>query len=372
MSEERRRPGRDRILAYGPLALSRGSEGWVFVALCLVGLGLVFLGDLHTQPGGSVGALAFIPVVAAGWATSRTQTAVVSTAAIAYRVAAITLGALPFTTGAAEVLTIPILALLSHLAAEWVTAATSIERSLHRAQAEGTRLAALEGAKSEFLRLASHELRGPVGVVGGYVSMLDDGSLGELPSGARRVMPILVSKLRAISLMIDQMLETARLEDERLVLHVRRTDLGQLLTDCVEDMRPLAEPDHHLDLELPPEPVLAPADGGRVKMIVTNLIDNAVKYSPEGGPVRCKLAKDRGRAVVEVSDVGIGIAPEHRDRLFKRFSRIESHATMQIPGTGLGLYVSRELARLHGGDLNVDSCPGEGSTFVLDLPLNGD
>jgi signal transduction histidine kinase len=356
-------------LAFGPQALASGPSGWVLVLTCAVALGLVFLGDLHA-PGGSVGAVGFIPVVAAAWLGSREQTIATAMVAIAYRVAAVLMGFLPVTTGLAEIITVPILALLAHVAADFVMDASSTEQSLRHARAEGDRLAALEGAKSEFLRLASHELRGPVSVVAGYLSMLDDGTLGELPPGARKAMPILLSKVKAVSMMIEQMLETARLEDHRLVLEVRPIDLGGLLRDCVEEIRPVAGDDHPIKLDLPGERVVAPADRSRVKTIVANLLDNAVKYSPEGGPVSCRLVHDGDRAVVEVEDRGIGIAPEDRDRLFQRFSRIEKEATLEIPGTGLGLYVSRELARLHGGELQVESEAGRGSTFILELPLD--
>lgn len=363
------RSRRDRVLAFGPLALASGPEGWLLVLTCAVALGLVFLGDLHTTPGGSVGAVGFIPVVAAGWLGSRWQAAACAAIGMAFRGMAMALGPLALTTGIAELITLPILVVLAHMAAEYVLTASAAEVSLRHARAEGDRLAALESAKSAFLRLASHELRGPVGVLGGYVSMLDDGSLGQLPDGARSVMPILVAKLRAMTLLIDQMLETARLEDDRLVLDVRRVDVSGVLRDCVDEIKPVAGPEHRIELELPGERVVAEADRSRIKTIVSNLLDNAVKYSPAGGPIRCRLERSDDRLVVKVQDEGIGIAPEERGRLFERFSRIESDRTHAIPGTGLGLYVSRELARLHGGELAVESSLGEGSTFVLELPL---
>lgn len=360
---------RDRVLSLGPLALAHGPAGWVLVLTCAVALGLIFLGDLHTHLGGSVGAIGFIPVVAAGWLGSRFQTVAAALIAMSYRFAAMALGALPLATGLAELVTIPILALLAHFAAEYVMSTSAAEINLQRARAEGDRLAALEGAKSEFLRLASHELRGPLGVVGGYVSMLDDGSLGELPEAARRVIPILRARLKGMSLMIEEMLETARLEDDRLVLDIRRIDLGSVLRDCVDDIRPVAGAEHPIDLQVPGERVVASADRTRIKTIVTNLLDNAVKYSPGGGPVSCRLETENAHVLVHVQDHGIGIAEEDQGRLFQRFSRI-AYDALEIPGTGLGLYVSRELARLHGGELGVESELGEGSTFTLELPIS--
>jgi len=262
----------------------------------------------------------------------------------------------------------PVLAVLARLAAAFVLRAIAGERLLERVRADRERLAALEGAKSEFLRLASHELRGPVGVVRGYVSMLEDGTLGVLPDSAQSVLPILLSRLKSIGLMVDLMMETARLDDERLQLHVESTDLRELVTECVEEMRPIAGPEHSLQVDAPRAAVVAPADRTRISTIVNNLIDNAIKYSPGGGQVRCCLEQKEGKALIAVTDHGIGIAEQDVGKLFGRYSRVGGDKAAQIPGTGLGLYVSRELARLHGGDLQVRSRPGLGSTFTLELP----
>ena len=232
----------------------------------------------------------------------------------------------------------------------------------------GERMAALDHAKSEFLRLASHELRGPLGVLRGYLSMLADGSLGDLPGPAAKVMPILTAKLGEINLLIDQMLETARLEDSRLQLTLEETDLRDLVRSAVDAIRPTAGTTHKLALRVPEQPVPALVDRARVMTILTNLLDNAVKYSPAGGSVTCELADSPGTARISVQDQGLGIEPQDMARLFTRFGRLVTRDNSHIPGTGLGLYLSRELARMHHGDITVTSEPGRGSTFVLELP----
>lgn len=358
----------ETLLAFGPGSLADRPEGWVFVVSCALALSLVFLADFSLRGHGTVSALGFIPVLVAGWLLSRRQVAVVAAAAIAFRILALSAGSVPVVTGVTHILMIPVLAILARLAAAFVLRAIAGERLLERVRADRARIAALEGAKSEFLRLASHELRGPVGVVRGYVSMLEDGTLGVLPDSAQSVLPILLSRLKSIGLMVDLMMETARLDDERLQLHVERTDLGQLVTECVEEMRPMAGPEHTLQVDSPPDGVVAPADRTRVSTIVNNLIDNAIKYSPAGGHVRCSLELRDGRALIAVTDHGIGIAEKDVGKLFSRYSRVGGDLAADIPGTGLGLYVSRELARLHGGDLQVRSKPGLGSTFTLELP----
>ena len=110
-------------------------------------------------------------------------------------------------------------------------------------------------------------------------------------------------------------------------------------------------------------------DSERIQTIVTNLVDNAVKYSPNGGEVACLVTLRGGLARVAVKDGGVGIAKADLNLLFTRFGRVPNPATNHLPGTGLGLYLGRQLARLHGGDITVDSVPGEGSTFTLHLPV---
>lgn len=232
----------------------------------------------------------------------------------------------------------------------------------------GERMAALDHAKSEFLRLASHELRGPLGVLRGYLSMLADGSLGQLPASAAGVMPILTAKVGEINMLIDQMLETARLEDSRLQLTLEETDLRELVTSAVDAVRPAAGTTHRLSVSVPERPVTALVDRARILTILTNLLDNAIKYSPEGGAVSCELLETAGTARITVHDEGLGIDPRDLSRLFTRFGRLVTRDNSHIAGTGLGLYLSRELARMHHGDITVSSVPGTGSTFVLELP----
>ena len=134
-------------------------------------------------------------------------------------------------------------------------------------------------------------------------------------------------------------------------------------------VRPLAGPNHVLTLETPPVPVTVLGDADRIKTIISNLLENAIKYSPNGGRVLCIVSTADAVAILRVVDDGVGMAREEVPRLFNRFERIEHRDTSQVGGTGLGLYLSRELARRHGGDIHVESRPHSGSTFALTLPL---
>ncbi len=245
----------------------------------------------------------------------------------------------------------------------------------HRHQLESDRLrqkaehlAELEKAKSEFLRLASHELRGPAATLTGYLSMIEDESLGPIPRKLRPVVPVLQAKARQISLLANEMVEAARLEDRRLQLKRKRIDLRELVRRMVKMAGTTATAKHKLrfDDKVGHE-LWVMGDLMRLEIVVNNLVDNAIKYSPRGGDVVTALSTDGKLVRVVVIDKGIGIAADDMSRLFVRFSRLGQLS--DVPGTGLGLYLARELARLHGGDISVVSMPGQGSEFTLSLPL---
>lgn len=230
------------------------------------------------------------------------------------------------------------------------------------------RMEGLERVKSHILNLVSHELRSPLTVAVGYVSMLEEEALGPLTPESRSVLPIVTAKLNAMETLVEQMLEVSRLEESTLVLKRECLDLREVCQDTVETLRPLIGDGHRVELEEPASAVWVSGDRDRLGTVLVNMLSNAIKYSPGGGEVRCVVAADGGRASVSVTDHGLGIAEEDLPRLFTRFGRILTPENGGISGTGLGLYVSRELARQHGGDIAVSSLVGSGSTFTLTLP----
>ena len=228
------------------------------------------------------------------------------------------------------------------------------------------RMAELEKTKSEFLNLASHELRTPLSVIRGYLSMLEAGSLDPSSPVGRNAISILSGKALEMNMLIEQMLDAARLEEGRLVLKPESVDTTAAVRSAVETVRPLAAR-HQLVHDSSGGSTRVLADRERLGTILVNLIDNAVKYSPEGGEVRCSVRTEDGRVLISVQDFGVGIAAEDLPRLFTKFSRLSNPQTAHVTGTGLGLYLCRELARQQGGDITVDSTPGGGSTFTLNL-----
>lgn len=259
---------------------------------------------------------------------------------------------------------------LEHKGAQDELAAVN-EREASRLREQLEQSAQLERAKSEFLRLASHELRAPLTVLGGYLSLVKNGTLGELTSGVLDAIPVMDAKVREMRSLVDQMLDTARLEDRKLVLKRSRVDLRRVVSATLDLMRPALGTTHTLTVSLPKQPVPVDADEARLGTVISNIVDNAIRYSPRGGAIRvqCEVRPETDEAIIEVTDQGLGIARQDQRLLFTRFGRIVTPENSHISGTGLGLYLAKELIGMHGGSITVASEPDKGSTFTIMIPL---
>ena len=239
------------------------------------------------------------------------------------------------------------------------------DREEARLRAYADRMAELEQTKTQFLNLASHELRGPLTLIRGYNSMLQDGSIPaeQVPAVAR----LLESKLAHMDLLVEQMLETARLEHDAFDLFRGRFDLGDVVQEQLDVFRPLS-PDHQFILDVDATPLHVDGDRARIATVIANLFDNAIKYSPAGGAIFCTTRNLGSQVSVSVRDQGLGIASEHMPMLFSRFGRLPTDENVSIRGTGLGLFLCKEIAVRHGGDIIAKSEPDAGSEFTLTLP----
>jgi PAS domain S-box-containing protein len=235
-----------------------------------------------------------------------------------------------------------------------------------RLRSHSQQVAALEQSKTQFLDLAAHELRTPLTLIRGYNSLLEGGQLP--PERVREIAGLLEGKLEDIDALVERMLEMSRLDNNRLELDRQNIDLLDLTQDQLAKFQPMAG-SRKLKVTDKSASTLVMADMLRVSTIIGNLIDNAIKYSPDGSVIECDVGSVGSNGYVSIRDEGPGIAPEHVDLLFKRFSRLPTAANKKIHGTGLALYLCREIARRHGGDLSVRSEPGKGSEFTLTLPL---
>ncbi len=240
-----------------------------------------------------------------------------------------------------------------------------------RLEAHATRMADLERQKSEFLQLASHELRAPMTLVSGYLSMLEEGSLGVLPEQAAKVVPLMTARMRQMGQLVDRMLTTSRMELRAGTQEIRDIDLDALAREVADTASSTVEGSRRNIAVHSSGRIRIRADPEQVETILSNLVSNAVKYSPAGSEIRVVVREEPGWAVVDVIDQGSGIADEDLPKLFQPFGRLQSAVSAGIEGTGLGLHLSRSLAVAHGGDIEVTSRHGEGSTFTLRLPIRG-
>ena len=240
------------------------------------------------------------------------------------------------------------------------------EAAMRELEQEAERSRRLERLKSEFLNIAAHELRSPLGIIRGYASMLREGMLSE-PDRTVALARI-GEKSEEMAELVSDMLETARLETLGLEISPEPVDLGEVIDEATSATRPLLGSNHRFVLGNAGGSIALLADRRRLVVMLTNLIDNAIKYSPAGGDIEISCTRDARVATVVIRDQGIGINTEQAHLLFTRFGRLVTPETSHIRGTGLGLYLARETARLHGGDIMVTSAPGKGSTFTVTLP----
>jgi signal transduction histidine kinase len=168
--------------------------------------------------------------------------------------------------------------------------------------------------------------------------------------------------------LIEEMIEAARLEEGGVTVRAVDADLRDITREAAEAVTPLVDAKHRLEVDLPDRRVRVRVDPDRTKTIIANLLSNAIKYSPDGGEVTCQVRSRGGVARVTVTDEGLGISREDLATLFTRFGRVITPQTEHLKGTGLGLFLARQLARLQGGDITVASVEGKGSTFTLQLP----
>jgi two-component system phosphate regulon sensor histidine kinase PhoR len=232
-----------------------------------------------------------------------------------------------------------------------------------------TELRRLEAVRRDFVANVSHELKTPLTAVRGIVETLQDDRA--MPEGTRgRFLKKLDEQSRRLVRIVTDLLSLSRVESghgdlERVPVDFRSTvqESVRALSSAAED-RKVA-----LTARLPEESITVRGDRPSLRLLVDNLVDNAVKYTPAGGRVDVRLGTTGGWATLEVEDTGIGISEEHRDRLFERFYRVDKARSRELGGTGLGLAIVKHVALAHEGDVTFESVSGEGSTFRVRLPV---
>jgi signal transduction histidine kinase len=234
---------------------------------------------------------------------------------------------------------------------------------------QNRRLRELDRLKDEFVATASHELRTPLTSLSGYLEMSLDPAEGALSPTREAHLRIVQRNADRLSILVDQLLFLARANSHPLDLNRQPVELDGILSEAAETARPTAcAKNIALLVETgPAQRVLA--DRHQLLRIVDNLVTNAVKFTPKGGTVRLTARGDGAKAILEVSDTGMGIPSVEQPDLFNRFFRGMNAIESAIPGSGLGLAISQVIAEAHGTTIQVESTPGSGSTFRLALPF---
>ena len=230
---------------------------------------------------------------------------------------------------------------------------------------------ALEELKGEFIATVSHELRTPLAAIYGSAQTLlrEDIELDE--SGQKRLLDVIAQESERLSRIADDILFANKLDSGQFVLGEKRIDLLALAREVVDQMRACfaSRDDISIDLEVPATIDSLVGDSDKLRQVLINLIDNAVKYSPDGGRIDVAVEARDGGVRISIRDEGIGIAPLEQRRIFGKFYRVDPALTRGVGGTGLGLYICRELVRRMEGRLSVRSEEGKGSTFIVELPV---
>lgn len=233
-----------------------------------------------------------------------------------------------------------------------------------------TRDVEINRAKSEFVSIVSHELRTPMTAMKGYVDLMIGEMAGPLGGEQRSFLKIIRANIDRLVELVNDLLDISHIETGRANLKLARVSLREKVDDVTRTLYTrLSEREHALDVRLPATLPDVRADANRLTQILTNLIGNAIAYTPPGGRIGVSARADDRFVVVEVSDTGVGVAPEDQQRIFERFYRADNPVVREAKGTGLGLPIVRSLVELHGGRIWLQSEPGRGSTFSFTLPL---
>jgi two-component system phosphate regulon sensor histidine kinase PhoR len=232
-----------------------------------------------------------------------------------------------------------------------------------------TELRRLESLRRDFVANVSHELKTPLSSIKAYAETLRNGALADKEAAVKFVERIQEQADRLHNLIID-MLSLARIESAQEVFNIEPVAVNEVVESCLAAQRPAAQAKR---IELRVEPADAPcsvrADREGLREILDNLVDNAIKYTGDGGSVIVRWRLRESEAAIEVEDTGIGIGQDDLSRVFERFYRVDKARSREMGGTGLGLAIVKHLAQSFGGGVSAKSVPGEGSAFTVTLPL---
>jgi signal transduction histidine kinase len=224
--------------------------------------------------------------------------------------------------------------------------------------------------KDQFLGIVSHELRTPLNAIQGFGSILADGIAGELSAEQAGYVHKILDSSDVLLSLVDELLDVSRMQAGKFTLERQPVEVSALVREVLAERGTTAlQKGLSLVNEVPAELPKVDADPRRVRQVLSNLLTNAIKYTPAGGTVTLKAQVEDDTMRVAVGDTGIGISEDQRRRIFDAFTQVDMSNTRQVGGVGLGLYIVKALVEAHGGEVGVDSAMGQGSRFWFTLPL---
>jgi signal transduction histidine kinase len=255
-----------------------------------------------------------------------------------------------------------------HLLAAERTARAESESIQRLLTEQNERLREVDRMKDEFVSLVSHELRTPLTSIRGYLELLTDDA-AELTAEQKRFLKVVDRNSQRLLELVGDLLFLAQLDGGKFAIEREAVDLARVVHESVEGCRPIAQA-RRIELveESGPAPTLV-GDRARLAQVLDNLVSNAVKFTPDGGRVAVTLSSSDDRARIEVVDTGVGIAAAEQSKLFERFFRSSTATASAIPGTGLGLAITKAIVERHGGTIAIESAENEGTTVLVELPI---
>jgi signal transduction histidine kinase len=230
----------------------------------------------------------------------------------------------------------------------------------------------LEELRQEFVGMLSHDLRNPLSAVIATLDLALDGSLGPLNNDQRQFLGNAMNDSRRMLEMLNDFLDGYKYEAVELKLEKAEFDIGQLVARTIEDFSPLAS-ERQIELsQEEPAVHMVVGDEGKLNRVISNLISNAIKFTPRGGKVTLKVARRPRHTEVSVTDTGEGIAEDEREKIFEKFYQVEKRRLGRKAGTGLGLPLCKKVVEAHGGSIWVESTPGQGSRFAFTIPTDSE
>ena len=233
-----------------------------------------------------------------------------------------------------------------------------------------TRERELVQAKDNFISTVSHELRTPVFSIQGFLELILNDKVPD-PKKRKRFLELSYEQCKHLRFLLDELLDISRIESGKLIIQKEEISIAGVINRVVEYLQTRAiEKGLDLHANVPPNLPLIEGDGERLEQVISNLVDNAIKFTPEGGKITIIGNVDEKDLLVQVIDTGIGIPADEVSELFQMFYQVDSSSSREIGGTGLGLYISKQLIEMHGGQIWVESVPGRGSNFSFTIPLS--